>query len=197
MYGDLFEITFNKHKKLMLELLDPEPKKTDVNVDLANDPNWEDKVNWDEIAKGVDFNKTISLEDFLGLDESKKQNTSIYGRFSKDKRRAGKYINHITYRYKKDYDLLPEKIKQTSKEYYKLFLLDPTIGKLRFHTLTGLKGYAAINAGNHDGKTYRSLGKIFPDIQNPNIEHIKWFFIGGHAQYEDLLAKLKKNFTPK
>lgn len=190
MYSDLFEKTFVKHKKLMLELLNVDVE-TDTEIDLTDDPNWEDKVNWDEIAKDVDFNKTIPLEEFLGLDEARQFNP--FGQFAKDKRRAGKYINHITERYRKDFDLLPEKIKQTSKEYYRLFLQDPTIGKLRFHTLDpGLKGYAAINAGNHDGKTFRSIGRIFPDRNNPNIEHIKWFFIGGHAQYDDLIRRLQK-----
>jgi len=152
----------------------------------VNDNNWEDKVNWDVIANDVDFNKTKPLTSFFGITETD-LNTK------KDPRKVSNYINHITDRFERDFNNLPLKIKQTSKEYYGLFLQDPTLGKLRFHSLApGLKGYVAINAGNHDGKTYRSVGKVIQDRKDPNIQHIKWFFIGGHAQYDDLTSRLRK-----
>lgn len=179
MYGKTFENTFLKHKKLLNEFLDQSQDQI-----INDDPNWENNVDWNIIANNVNFNSTTSLEDFFSLNEN-------------DKRRSGEYINHITDRFKQDFGNLPDAIKKSSREYYSLFLKDYTIGKLRFHNLGSnndkLKGYVAINAGNHGGKTYRSVGKIFQDEKNPNLKHIKWFFIGGHAQYDDLLKRLNKN----
>lgn len=180
MYGDIFEKTFNKHKELIFE-------STDQTID---DPNWTDKVDWSIIANTVDFNNIKPLEDFLGLQENNPNPTPT------DKRRVGEYINHITDRFQRDFENLPEQIKKSSVEYYRLFLQDPTIGKLRFHSLgvnnAKMKNYVAINAGNANNKTYRSVGIIVPDRTNPSLKHIKWFFIGGHAQYDDLLKRLNK-----
>ncbi len=178
MYGDIFEKTFNKHKELTVGI-------TDLIID---DPDWTDKVDWTIIASTVDFNNISPLEDFLGLNENNPNPA--------DKRRVGEYINHVTDRFQKDFANLPEQIKKSSVEYYRLFLQDPTIGKLRFHNLgtnnAKMKNYVAINAGNANNKTYRSVGIIVPDRTDPSLKHIKWFFIGGHAQYDDLLSRLKK-----
>ena len=186
MYNDLFEKTFSKHRKLVLELLNVDLEKMRSDEPIVDDPDWTDKVDWVIIANTVDFNNTKPLEDFLGLNEN---NPS-------DKRRVGEYINHVTDRFQRDFENLPEQIKKSSVEYYRLFLQDPTIGKLRFHNLgtnnVKMKNYVAINAGNANNKTYRSVGIVVPDRTDPNLKHIKWFFIGGHAQYDDLLSRLKK-----
>ena len=166
MYNDLFEKTFNKHKDLVLE--------------SVSDDNWDQSVDWSVIGKHIQTSGAKSLEDFLGINEA-------------DKRLAGnKYINHITPQYQSLYDTLPEKIKIESKELYKKFLLNPNEGRVRFHSLRpALDGYVAVEAGKFEGKTYRRVGKVVKDPKTQK-EHIFWFFIGGHAQYENLIGRMSK-----
>lgn len=168
--SDIFENTFSKHKQLLFEAI--------------ND-NWEEKVNWNDIAKGVDFNDTVSLEDFFSLEEERindSQNTPQTVRFA----------NHITKRFQKDFKKLPDKIKRESRMLYQLFNQNPFDSRLRFHKLASLKDYVAVNAGNFEGKTYRSIGKTERDVNDPGLTHIYWFFIGGHSYYDDAISRLKK-----
>ena len=168
MYNDLFEKTFNKHKDLVLESVS------------VSDDNWDKSVDWNVIGKSIQTSGAKSLEDFLGINES-------------DKRLSGnKYLNHITPQYQEMYDTMPEKIKEDSKKLYKMFLMNPFEGRVRFHSLRpALDGYVAVDAGKFEGKTYRSVGRVFKDPKTQQ-EHIFWFFIGGHAQYDNMIRKMIK-----
>lgn len=160
--SDIFENTFSKHKQLLFESI--------------SDQNWEDRVDWDKIAKSVDFKDTVLLEDFFSL--KKEENTN----------RTQRFVNHTTKRFKQDFEKLPPKIQKQSKALFQLFARDPYNPQLRFHRLNPIqKNYVAASAG---GNAYRSVGQMVQDSQNPDLIHIYWFFIGGHSDYDNLTRKL-------
>jgi hypothetical protein len=87
--------------------------------------------------------------------------------------------SRTTERFRKAFDNLPEQIQRRAREAYQQFQQDPYYPSLRFRQVhPTLPVYSArIN------RDYRAVG-----IRTG--ESIIWFWIGSHAEYEELLEHL-------
>ena len=159
--NDVFTTTFEKHKRLVLESL--------------TDYNWEEKVDWSVFDTPEDTSK--SFEKLLGISENKPSqpvNTPVI-------------ISVPTKEWWELFNDLPEPVKSSAIERYKLFLTNPGDPSLHFKPLRYTIGNywsVSINAN------YRTVG-IKTDM--PDGFRIKWVFIGNHSQYDDYWKRLIKN----
>lgn len=150
--NDIFTTTFEKHKTLFLESLE--------------DYNWEEKVDWTIFDTTED--NSGEFEKLLGISESTTPTTPP----------TPLIVSVPTGDWWKSYNDLPEPIKRTAIERYKLFLKDPKDPSLHFKPLRYIKGnYWSININAN----YRSGGI---KTQIPNGFKIVWVFVGNHNQYE-------------
>jgi hypothetical protein len=155
--NDIFTTTFEKHKKLLLESL--------------NDYNWEEKVDWSVFDTTED--NSGAFEKLLGISEAKNPQS-----VTPTTPPSLTIVSVPTGDWWELYNNLPEPIKRTAIERYKLFLKDSKEPSLHFKPLKHRKGnYWSIDINAN----YRSVG-IKTDI--PNGFKIVWIFVGNHNQYD-------------
>lgn len=86
-------------------------------------------------------------------------------------------MHYTTQRFWKCYDVLPETVKKTADQCYKLLKTDPSHASLHFKKIG--KTYWSVRAG----LDYRAIGV---EVEGG----ISWFWIGTHAEYDKLIGKL-------
>jgi plasmid maintenance system killer protein len=81
--------------------------------------------------------------------------------------------------FRNDLAVLPADIRKLAREAYRLFKADPHHSSLKFKKLPPFKDVWSIRINN----SYRAVGRWRNDT-------IVWFFIGSHADYDKVLARL-------
>ena len=115
--NDIFTTTFEKHKKLLLESL--------------NDYNWEEKVDWSVFDTTED--NSGAFEKLLGISEAKNPQS-----VTPTTPPSLTIVSVPTGDWWELYNNLPEPIKRTAIERYKLFLKDSKEPSLHFKPLKHL-----------------------------------------------------------
>ncbi len=85
-----------------------------------------------------------------------------------------------TERFWKCYAVLPTEVKAQAKEAYALFEKDPYHPGLRFKRVHSTRAIFSVRVSLH----YRALGIVEED-------EITWFWIGSHADYDNLVRQLR------
>ena len=87
--------------------------------------------------------------------------------------------SHITKGFIRRYSGLPDRVRQEAKKAYQQFRANTHHPALEFKTVIGRDGrtYYSVRIGIH----YRALA----DLRN---NELYWFWIGTHAEYDNLLA---------
>ena len=88
-------------------------------------------------------------------------------------------ISHINARFRRDFERLPERMKKEARQAYSLFKTDPSHPSLEFKKLPPHDDIWSVRVSGQ----YRAVGQRSGDT-------IVWFFIGTHAEYDALLARL-------
>ena len=81
--------------------------------------------------------------------------------------------------FRRDFARLPERVQKQAREAYRLFKSDPTHPSLKFKKLQPHEDLWSVRITSE----YRAIGRWRGDV-------ILWFFIGSHADYDNLLARL-------
>jgi len=87
--------------------------------------------------------------------------------------------SHTTTRFRELFRDLPADVKRAGRAAYRRFRDDPSYPGLRFHRVHQTRPVYSASIGIH----YRVVG-----IKDGN--EIVWFWVGSHADYDALLAKL-------
>lgn len=87
--------------------------------------------------------------------------------------------NKTTKQFRKLLDALPEDVRQQARKAFKLYETDPNHPGLNFERLHTRGEYYSARVDQQ----YRVLAKRKPD-------HMLWFWIGTHDEYEKLIARL-------
>jgi hypothetical protein len=87
--------------------------------------------------------------------------------------------SHVNARFRSDFARLPERIQQQARRAYRLFKSNPSHPGLEFKKLPPHQDIWSVRVTND----YRAIGQR-------EGESIVWFFIGTHAEYDALLARL-------
>ncbi len=90
-------------------------------------------------------------------------------------------ISHTTEQFRKLFSKLPDEIKKRAKEAFVRFEKDPYYPGLHFKRVHSVRPIYAVRIS----KNYRALG-----IRKNNV--IIWFWIGSHAEYDQMLKERKK-----
>jgi hypothetical protein len=85
--------------------------------------------------------------------------------------------SHTTERFRKCFKRLPDQVQQRAREAYKLFREHPNHPGLRFKRVHPTEPIVSVRVG----LGYRALG-----VQQD--DHIVWFWIGSHAEYDKLIS---------
>jgi len=89
-------------------------------------------------------------------------------------------LKHFTSsRFWRCFDNLPKEVQDTARKNYSLLKQYPHHPSLHFKLVNNGR-YRSVRIGIH----YRALGFPVPD-------GIQWFWIGGHAEYNNLLTQFK------
>lgn len=88
-------------------------------------------------------------------------------------------ISRTTERFRKIFQQLPEHIQQRARAAYRLFRQDPAHPSLRFKPVHSSEPVYSARVG----RSYRALA-----IREG--ERLTWFWIGSHADYEEMLKRL-------
>jgi len=88
-------------------------------------------------------------------------------------------ISRTTERFRKIFQQLPEHIQQQARAAYRLFRQDPAHPSLRFRPVHSSEPVYSARVG----RSYRALA-----IREG--ERLTWFWIGSHADYEEMLKRL-------
>ncbi len=88
-------------------------------------------------------------------------------------------ISRTTERFRKIFQQLPEHIQQQARAAYRLFRQDPAHPSLRFKPVHSSEPVYSARVG----RSYRALA-----IREG--ERLTWFWIGSHADYEEMLKRL-------
>ena len=88
-------------------------------------------------------------------------------------------ISRTTERFRKIFQQLPEHIQQQARAAYRLFRQDPAHPSLRFKPIHSSEPVYSARVG----RSYRALA-----IREG--ERLTWFWIGSHADYEEMLKRL-------
>ena len=80
-------------------------------------------------------------------------------------------------RFRRDFDRLPEDIRERAREAYRKFAADPSSPGLHFKKLNSDPPLWSVRISD----SYRAVGVRKTD------DEIIWFFIGTHAEYDRLL----------
>jgi mRNA-degrading endonuclease RelE of RelBE toxin-antitoxin system len=84
-----------------------------------------------------------------------------------------------TKKFRKALDRLPEEIREQVIKAYEIWQSDPYQGSLQFKLVSQRQPIYSVRVGLN----YRVLGLLEND-------HIYWFWIGSHAEYDELLKRL-------
>lgn len=87
--------------------------------------------------------------------------------------------SHRTARFRKAFDALPRQVQEQARQAYRQFKRDPFHPSLRFKQVHASKPIYSVRITDD----YRALG--IRDGQD-----IVWFWIGGHEEYDKLVARL-------
>ena len=85
----------------------------------------------------------------------------------------------LTKKFRKELDQLPEAIQKQVIKAYEIWQTDPYQGSLQFKRVSQNQPIYSVRVGLN----YRVLGLLEND-------HIYWFWIGSHAEYDELLKRL-------
>ena len=88
-------------------------------------------------------------------------------------------ISRTTSDFRRDLDQLPAKVKQQANEAYRVFVGNPNHPGLKFKKLPPHSDIWSVRINND----YRAIGRWRGEV-------ILWFFIGSHADYDKLIARL-------
>ena len=75
--------------------------------------------------------------------------------------------------------VLPKDVQRKAQSAYQLFLSDPTHPGLQLKLVKPVKQIYSVRIG----RRYRALGVKYDDV-------ILWFWIGSHAEYDEVLSQL-------
>lgn len=81
--------------------------------------------------------------------------------------------------FRRDFARLPAAVRRQAREAYRVFRNNPNHPSLKFKKLPPHKDLWSVRI-NHD---YRAIGRWRGDV-------LLWFFIGSHADYDRLMARL-------
>ncbi len=87
--------------------------------------------------------------------------------------------SRTTRRFRRAFSRLPEPIKERAREAYRRFVENPYHPGLRFKRIHSTEPIYSVRVT----KDYRALGLLEDDA-------IIWFWIGSHADYDDLISRL-------
>jgi hypothetical protein len=87
--------------------------------------------------------------------------------------------SHVNRRFRGDFAHLPKRIQQQARRAYRLFKTDPSHPSLEFKKLPPHQDIWSVRVTSD----YRAIGQREGDS-------MVWFFIGTHAEYDALLARL-------
>jgi hypothetical protein len=87
--------------------------------------------------------------------------------------------SHLNARFRGNFARLPSRIQQQARRAYRLFKTDPSHPGLEFKKLPPHQDIWSVRVTND----YRAIGQR-------QGESMVWFFIGTHAEYDALLARL-------
>lgn len=85
----------------------------------------------------------------------------------------------ITKTFRKEFRKLPESVKEQVLKTYEIWQSDPYQGSLQFKLVSQRQPIYSARVGLN----YRVLGLV-------DNNHIYWFWIGSHAEYDELLKRL-------
>jgi len=86
--------------------------------------------------------------------------------------------SHVNARFRRDFDQLPARIQQQARRAYRLFQDNPDHPGLEFKKLPPHGDLWSVRINEQ----YRAVGRRDRDV-------VIWFFIGNHAEYDQLLSK--------
>lgn len=84
-------------------------------------------------------------------------------------------------RFRQAFNVLPPDVKDLARDAYRRFRDDPSHPGLQFKVVNHKLRIHSARVGNH----YRALGVVEGDI-------IVWFWIGSHAEYDQLLRAMRR-----
>jgi hypothetical protein len=87
--------------------------------------------------------------------------------------------SRTTRRYRKAYSRLPIEVRRRAGEAYRRFAADPFSPGLDFKQVHATQPYWSVRVGLH----HRAVGVRDRD-------DVVWFWIGSHADYDDLISRL-------
>jgi hypothetical protein len=87
--------------------------------------------------------------------------------------------SHINARFRGQFTRLPQRIQAQARQAYRLFIANPAHPGLEFKKLPPFSDIWSVRINDN----YRAVGQR-------EGESIVWFFIGTHADYDALLARL-------
>jgi mRNA-degrading endonuclease RelE of RelBE toxin-antitoxin system len=87
--------------------------------------------------------------------------------------------SHVNARFRSQFAQLPKRIQQQARSAYRTFMTDPRHPGLEFKKLPPHPDVWSVRISDN----YRAIGQR-------EGESIVWFFIGTHAEYDALLARL-------
>lgn len=87
--------------------------------------------------------------------------------------------SHVNARFRRDFARLPKRIQEEARRAYRLFQTDPAHPSLKFKKLPPHEDIWSVRVTDD----YRAIGQREGEV-------IVWFFIGSHAEYDALLARL-------
>jgi hypothetical protein len=87
--------------------------------------------------------------------------------------------SHVNARFRRHFAHLPKRIQEQSRRAYRLFKTDPSHRGLEFKKLPPHQDIWSVRVTDD----YRAIGQRQGEV-------IVWFFIGTHAEYDALLARL-------
>jgi hypothetical protein len=87
--------------------------------------------------------------------------------------------SHVNERFRRGFAALPDRIKTRARQAYRQFMDSPSHPSLEFKPLPPHSDIWSVRITSQ----YRAVGQRSGDA-------ITWFFIGSHAQYDALLARL-------
>jgi len=88
-------------------------------------------------------------------------------------------ISRTSSDFRDDFARLPDRVKRQARDAYRMFQADPRHPSLKFKKLHPFEDLWSVRINND----YRAIGKWRGDV-------ILWFFIGSHADYDNLLNRL-------
>jgi hypothetical protein len=87
--------------------------------------------------------------------------------------------SHVNARFRRHFANLPRRIQEQSRRAYQLFTTDPSHRGLEFKKLPPHQDIWSVRINDN----YRAVGLRDGEV-------IVWFFIGTHAEYDALLARM-------